>query len=267
MAESRALSGEILALFETIRQQAHAYAAAFARVEELVQQLQQQREHVQRDAESFRQQAQATLEHLRREVDQLIAVLTERAATVRELAARLSTIEAEIARLSQLPERFAEQVAEALAQAETLIRAMEQKVAIILRSLQEELRDWQQRVEGIRVLTQHDLAAVRQEMEQLQRSIDPAQLRQQLLQTLEPRFQQIEAQVEEVAKALLHLPHTQQSPPPEPPPRPEPAALLELQHLRQRLTSLEKRLAFFPFLFGVLALGVVLALLLALLTG
>ncbi|GBD07020.1 Chromosome partition protein Smc [bacterium HR21] len=267
MAGSKALSTEILALFETVRQQAQAYAEAFTHVEELLQNLQQHRERFQQETDRFREQAAAFLEHLRREFDTLIAPLLQRTATFHELHARLARIEADSARLQQLPEQFAGQVAEAIVQVETLVRGTEQKVALVLRSLQEELRQWEQRVEAIRLLLRRDIGELQRQLEELRTTVNPEQLRRQLLQNLEPRFQTLEAQLTELATVLLQW--TQEEPAPQPvePPSQPPVAGEELVLLRQRLTALERRMKALRIVFALLTAGVLAALLLGILHG
>ncbi len=261
MAGSKALSVEIAALFDTVRQQAHAYAEAFSRVEALLEQLQQQRVHLQQETEQLRQQAETVLEHLRKEVEGIVSFLTHRAASVWECAQRLERVESEIQQVQHLPERFAEQVAEALAQAEVLVRGTEQKVAIILRNLQEELRYWEQRVEAVHVLAQRETAELRQWLQKLEEAYDPAQLRQHVLQAVENRFQQLEQQLTELATALVQLTSPVAEPAPLPPQPAVPEELTrELATVRQRLRALEHRAARLP---AVVVLACVLSIALA----
>jgi len=54
---TRAISTEILALFETIREQAHAYAQAFAHLQDAIAQLQQERQRWEQEMEAIRTRA------------------------------------------------------------------------------------------------------------------------------------------------------------------------------------------------------------------
>lgn len=269
MAGSQALSAELLALFQTVRQQAQAYAEAFTRVEELLQELQQHRERFQRETEYLRDRGAALLEHLRQEFERITAPLLQRAAALYELSARLERLEAESARLRQLPEQFAGHVAESIVQMEQRVRTVEQKLALALRSLHEELRHWEQRVEAIRLLTQRDLGEVQQQLQKLHDALNLEQFRRQLIQTLEPRFQKLEAELTEIATALLQL--TREEAPPqqsESPPEQHSSVIgEELPVLRHRIAMLERRIIALRVAFLLLTAGVLAALLFGLLHG
>ncbi len=267
MAESKAVSAEILALFETVRQQAHAYAEAFTQVEELLQQLRQQREHFRQETEQFRQHAASVLEHVRQELERIMVPLLQRVSALHEFQERLARIEAEAARLQQLPEQFAGHVAETIAQVESLVRGTEQKIALVLRSLQEELRQWEQRVEVFRLLHRRDLGELERQLQELRALYNPDQLRQQLLQNVERRFQTLETQLGELANTVLQLVREEPLPPPaEPQPEVSPAEE-EVAQLRNRIRSLEQRITTVRLLFALLAVGVLVALLLGVLRG
>lgn len=261
MAASKALSAEIVALFDTIRQQAHAYAEAFARVEELLHQLQNQREQLHAEVVSLHQQQEALIGQFRRQVEELLALLTGRAAMLQEGVARVERVEALAHHVSQLPEHFAGQVAEALAQMQQVVRGTEQKLALVIRSLQEELAHVQQRLHVVRLLCQRDIGELRQHFESMQTLFDPAQLREQVLQSLERRLQPLEHQLAELARAVVQLGKPPEELPATPPilSQEEHEAARwwrrELQLVEQKIVRLEKFVMLAFILCAALAIG------------
>ncbi len=271
MAESKALSAEIVALFDTIRQQAQAYAEAFSRVEELLQQLQRQREQLLTEVEHFHQQRELLIQQFRRQIEETVSRLTERVAALRDIITRVDQVEEMLRQVVQLPEHFAGQVAEALAQAELKVRSTEQKVALLLRNLQEGLQNVEQRLHVIRLLCQRDVSELRQQIKSLREELDPTQLRQQALQSVELRLQPLEHQVTELATLVVQLERslTERAPPPEMPvvvAQQEEVVITrlrnELQRVSGRMAHLEKQLLLAFLLFGVILLGALLFLVL-----
>ncbi|MCS7170583.1 MAG: hypothetical protein NZ949_08195, partial [Candidatus Kapabacteria bacterium] len=155
--------------------------------------------------------------------------------------------------------------------AEALARSTEQRVAIVLRTLREEIRGLEQRLEAVQLLCRQDIGEFRQEFLTFRDAVDPSQLRQHLLQSMEARLSQIEYQLTELARSVLQISQEQRTTVPnEDEPRWVDQVFVnehKLQELWQRLLTIEKRMSVFPLLLGILAVGVVVAMLMGLWRG